>query len=412
MSRRKKNNKDQDLFLRYAGDGIKGKERNTFERRLQKDQFEAEAAEGFSMISPEEAKEDLRFLDERLKMRTAKRRSPYLLRIAALFALLVATSLVLVIFRPEKQAVVTENIPAQKEKTPLTIKPAEPITRALEESKSGAIVTTEKRQTVPVRAEQQVNVVVPEIAAEAEVGDVAGIRADISKEAVPEVIAYAPARSKASVLQVRKISGTVISTEDHQPIPGVVVALQGKVSGVTVSDVNGNFSFDAKADSSLKLIASFVGMKTTEITAARDTGLLIAMNPDVAALDEVVVVGYGISKKQNQTGAVTTINMDEDKNTYNYISAEPATGNSAFRKYIEANIKYPSVAPEKTREVVVISMIVRTDGAIDSLKVVRSPGQEFTDEAFRLIKEGPSWTPAKLNGVPQQEEVKIRIVFK
>jgi len=224
--------------------------------------------------------------------------------------------------------------------------------------------------------------------------------------------AIMPEETKKVALPHRKIEGTVISAEDKLPLPGVSVALQGKVSGVAVTDLNGRFSFDVASDSSMKLVARYVGMVTQEIPASHDKELLITMNSDNMALEEVVVTGYGVRSKRDATGAVATIETDREMNENDYTPAAPVTGNSEFRRYIESELQYPSGVIERSRQVVLVSMIVRTDGTIDSLKVLKSPGKAFSDEAMRLINKGPAWKPAINNGKTTEEEVRIRIVFK
>lgn len=57
-------------------------------------------------------------------------------------------------------------------------------------------------------------------------------------------------------------------------------------------------------------------------------------------------------------------------------------------------------------------LVVRVTGNIDSIKVLISPGEEYTAEAIRLIKEGPAWRPAENNGRAIEDEKILRIVFK
>jgi TonB family protein len=87
-------------------------------------------------------------------------------------------------------------------------------------------------------------------------------------------------------------------------------------------------------------------------------------------------------------------------------------GRADFDKYIQDNLKRPDMATSGQRVVVVLNFIVDTNGKIDSLKVIRSPGKIFSDEAMRLIREGPVWKPAEQNGKAISDEVRIRIVFK
>jgi len=59
-----------------------------------------------------------------------------------------------------------------------------------------------------------------------------------------------------------------------------------------------------------------------------------------------------------------------------------------------------------------VNFKVDAEGKIDSIKIIRSPGKNFSDEAIRLIKEGPAWKPAEENGKRIDDGIKIKIVFK
>jgi TonB family protein len=124
----------------------------------------------------------------------------------------------------------------------------------------------------------------------------------------------------------------------------------------------------------------------------------VMFDTSVSALEEVVVVGYGASsKKDTETG---------------YTAPQPVTGKAAFDKYIEENIHRPDTITEGQRVIVVINFTVLSNGRLDSIKIIRSPGKAFSDEAIRLIKSGPDWKPAEENGKAIDEEVRLRIVFR
>lgn len=103
------------------------------------------------------------------------------------------------------------------------------------------------------------------------------------------------------------ISGTV-KGGDGEPLPGVTVAELGSNNG-TITDVNGKYSIHAK--SNVVLVFSYIGMATQEIKVAGKHVIDVIMKDDVAALDEVVVVGYGTQKRASITGAVSTVS-DKD----------------------------------------------------------------------------------------------------
>lgn len=83
--------------------------------------------------------------------------------------------------------------------------------------------------------------------------------------------------------QNRKITGTVVSAEDNEPVIGAAVVVRGTQIGI-VTDVDGVFSLEVPA-SAKTLVISYLGMKTQEV-AIKD-GLKIILESDLHSLDEV-----------------------------------------------------------------------------------------------------------------------------
>src|SRR5690606_18152703 len=104
--------------------------------------------------------------------------------------------------------------------------------------------------------------------------------------------------------QSSTVSGTVLSASDNLPMPGVTVAVKGKSQG-TVTDRDGRFTITA--DPSDVLVFSFVGMETQEVQVGDSRVLTITLNESIGSLQEIVVVGYGLQKKTNVTGAVSSV---------------------------------------------------------------------------------------------------------
>jgi len=406
MSRRSKNSDDANRFLKYSGKRMSRKEMNVFERRLQKDAFDSEAAEGFSMVPSRKAEKDLLEIRRRLEHKQQRKLSVVLLRVAAVVTLLAATTVILTLFRNDnKKTLVSEAIIPEPEKQTIAIPASEGIQKQAEEVKRTRVKSPEKYpDTFRYIAPANVIDTIP-VAGLVARAEVAEIDTDIAE---PEDVKHLEGKMAGVSVQIRgvssvsdkgKITGKVISAEDNLPIPGVSIVVKGTTRG-TVSDVNGSFSIDMGNDSSLKLVANFIGMESKEIVANTDSDMLIALNTDQMALDEVVVVGYGVSKDYAED------NLDE------HIAPKPSTGYQQFRNYIEEHLSYPQDITVRTKEVVILSIMVRSNGITDNITVLKSPGQSFSDEAIRLIKEGPSWIPATLNGLPQDEEVRVRIIFR
>lgn len=102
-----------------------------------------------------------------------------------------------------------------------------------------------------------------------------------------------------------KATGTV--SDDFGPVAGASVVVKGSTNG-TMTDMDGNFVIpDVKNGDVLQI--SFIGYVTQEIVW-KGTPLTVQLLEDTQKLDEVVVVGYGVQKKVNLTGAVSMVNAE------------------------------------------------------------------------------------------------------
>src|SRR5437763_261260 len=105
--------------------------------------------------------------------------------------------------------------------------------------------------------------------------------------------------------QDQVIKGSV--RDDKGPIPGASILVRGSQSG-TSTDANGNFSISAPKGS--VLIITSTGYTSQEIVVGKKAEISVTMVSDAKALEGVVVIGYGTKKKQNLTGAVTTVSPE------------------------------------------------------------------------------------------------------
>lgn len=408
MSEKDKNSNGQlSDFLRYRGNKMTDKERNDFERRLQKDTFAGEAAEGFEEVSPDLAETDLTDLQKQLKKRTSRKHRLLWYRIAASVAILMILSSIFIVIEKRKPSDQLAYSPASSPSKEI------PVARK-EEKSSGPVVPGAPVAAVPGKTEKSLIET-----QKAEIGEEK--KEELKKEAisadeqaaVKEAKAEQPdaAMAKARSLALKPdlinrtrgssslIKGRIISSEDNKPIPGASVTIKG-TSETTVTDSGGNFALGAEEARNKLLVAGFVGMESKEFKAVEDTSLEIKLQPSVSALDEIVVVGYGAKAAEKEGDAA------------GYTPPRPVKGRADFDNYIHDNLRRPDTATSGQRVVVVLNFTVETNGKIDSLKVIRSPGKIFSDEAIRLIREGPAWKAAEQNGKAISDEVRIRIVFK
>ena len=102
-----------------------------------------------------------------------------------------------------------------------------------------------------------------------------------------------------------EVSGTVVSAESGEPLPGVNVIVKGTTHG-TSTDAKGFYKLDVPDGESV-LVFSFIGFVQQEVQVSRRGSIRVELVPDVMALDQVVVVGYGTQKSTLITGAIAQV---------------------------------------------------------------------------------------------------------
>lgn len=111
--------------------------------------------------------------------------------------------------------------------------------------------------------------------------------------------------------QGRVVTGTVTSATDGSTIPGVQVVVKGTTVGTT-TNMDGVYSLSVP-ESATTLQFTFIGMKATEVVIGNQTTINLAMEEDLLLLDEVIVVAYGIQRKEANTGSVSVVSEDQIK---------------------------------------------------------------------------------------------------
>ncbi|MBD0259266.1 MAG: TonB-dependent receptor, partial [Cytophagales bacterium] len=103
------------------------------------------------------------------------------------------------------------------------------------------------------------------------------------------------------------VTGRVLD-DKNSPVPGVSVLVKGTTNGAATNE-NGEYRITAPDNGTL--VFSFIGYKTQEVPIGGRSTLNVTLAPDVAALNEVVVIGYGTARKSDLTGSVATIKADK-----------------------------------------------------------------------------------------------------
>jgi hypothetical protein len=116
-----------------------------------------------------------------------------------------------------------------------------------------------------------------------------------------------------ALAQTVQITGTVTSSEDGLPLPGVAVTVSGTTIGA-VTDANGRYTINVPANATT-LQFKFLGMVTVDAEIAGRTVINVTMTEDRQALGEVIVLGYSTRGKNQITGSTVQVSAEQLKQT-------------------------------------------------------------------------------------------------
>ncbi len=120
--------------------------------------------------------------------------------------------------------------------------------------------------------------------------------------------------SQITIAQNKTVNGTVKSSEDNNPLPGVSVAIKGSNKGTT-TDGSGKYTISIPSGE-VSLVFSFVGMNSQTIKIGNSSNVDVTMQNDANSLDEVVVTALGITQEKKALGySVQEIKSDVIQNS-------------------------------------------------------------------------------------------------
>ena len=132
--------------------------------------------------------------------------------------------------------------------------------------------------------------------------------------------------SQEGISQAIMVSGRVTTIDTGEPLPGVNVIIKNTSQG-TLTDLNGKYQLEV--DPNATLVFSYVGYIREEIAVNGRSVIDVTLVPDIRALEEIVVVGYGEQEKATLTGSVSTVKSAElittrNENVQNMLSGKVA----------------------------------------------------------------------------------------
>lgn len=175
-----------------------------------------------------------------------------------------------------------------------------------------------------------------------------------------------------------EISGTVTDREGNS-IPGATISIMGTTVG-TVTDLDGNYKLNVPEGATI--VFSYIGYESKRIKIGDQSILNITLEPDVTALEEIVVVGYGTQDKKDITGSVASVKSEEfNKGIIN------SPGQLLQGKVSGVNVTSSSGAPGSGQRIV-----IRGQGSIR-----QGTGPLFVVDGFPLGLAGTGGADSPLN---------------
>lgn len=203
-----------------------------------------------------------------------------------------------------------------------------------------------------------------------------------------------------AALPARRISGRLTDGPTGKALAGVAVHATG-TSVQSKTNEDGRFELLVPAGvASLTFMAA--GYRDNERILGPDSTLALTMTPlTTAAPSTVVPEGRG---------------RDAKMPTIPDIAPTPAGGLAAFNQYVEREVRYPEKDPPagaySAKVAVKLRFIVAADGSLQDIKVVEPLSDEYDAEAIRLLKEGPAWYPAVVNGKRIAHKAQVSVIFR
>ena len=134
--------------------------------------------------------------------------------------------------------------------------------------------------------------------------------------------------------QNRPISGTVVD-QDGQPIIGASVMVIGNSRLGTVTDVNGAFSLSVPNNANLSV--SCIGYKTETFVVGSQSSYRIILEEDNEFIEETVVIGYGVQRKSDVTGAISQVKAEDMENRSTNDAAQALQGKTSGVQIIQTS---------------------------------------------------------------------------
>lgn len=130
-----------------------------------------------------------------------------------------------------------------------------------------------------------------------------------------------------AAMTAQTLTGVVLDSSTKEPLIGAAVLLKGTAIG-TVTDLDGNFTLSVSGNAGV-IEVSYVGYKTKALPFNNFAPLTILLEDESQEIEEVVVIGYGVQKKSDLTGSVSSVEMEDVKTIATTNVAQALQGKAA-----------------------------------------------------------------------------------
>ncbi len=184
------------------------------------------------------------------------------------------------------------------------------------------------------------------------------------------------------------VGGTITDSETGEPLPGATVIVEGTTNGA-VANLEGKYSLDVNKDNAV-LEASFVGYQTQTVRIEGRSVINFNLDPDLIELEEIAVVGYGVQKRSNITGAISSVKVEDIENK-SQVRLDQVLQGMSSGVFISQNGGAPGAEP--TIHIRGVGSINNTEPLwiVDGIRV--SPGNHFEIndiESVEILKDASS----------------------
>lgn len=393
MAKKNKYNIRSSEFHDYFEGKLSNRERNAFERKMQKDLFNMDAADGFALVTREEAEEDLAYASRKIRQRIhLRRRIGWYSAAATLAAILTITTIFLAVDNdPDSQDKRIREMNKVLENT--YVEESEAITTEKDDSKGNL---PDAAREIGKKGDEK----------DPEVDKIATVPATAEEKIEEEVLDKVAEESK----EKNAVEETVFLEEKEEQAQAIEIVDIGEGAEVMADQAEiQEFEMDIAEEKIFNVADEFEQeVSATEIAIKREVEMpaQAAASPEKSAR---MAKGRAVTE---QISTVSSVPVSMDAEPQSTIQqAVPVPGMTAYKHYIDTSLVFPATELSRSEAIVDLKFYILPDGRPDDIQVVLSPSGAFSDEAQRVIENGPLWIPASKDGLYNNSILELRINF-